>query len=203
MTSWLKTIVPNVASEHRVNESNVLSQRAEDEPRISHCKGARQTHQSRPSGRLWSSCASSYAPLRQKNHRVKPRFKTQCERVKPTVPFALLALPKARPKAVNRECYRNSGTERCLCASSTDTRNVHGVSLVRGSGRRPIAQNRIQRCFNEKGRNSVETVALGAIVRSIVQKDDPSFFQGEQIHQSKRSGCFQMSHRSWSCRQLR
>ena len=88
-------------------------------------------------------------PLRQKNHRVKPRFKTQCERVKPTVPFALLARPKARPKAVNRECYRNSGTERCLCASSTDTRNVHGVSLVRGSARRPIAQNRIQ-CFSQR-----------------------------------------------------
>ena len=67
--------------------------------------------------------AAVQAATSAKTHRVKRRFKTQCERAKPTVAFGPLAMPTARPK------------ERCLCDSSTDTRSVHDVSHVRGSAR--------------------------------------------------------------------
>ena len=85
-----------------------------------------------------ASGAAVQAATSAKSHRVKRRFRTQCERAKPTVPLTLLALPQARAK------------ERCLCDSSTDTRNVHDVSHVCFSARSLIAQNMIQGLFNEK-----------------------------------------------------
>ena len=92
------------------------------------------------------------------------------------MPFALLELPKARPK------------ERCLCHSSTDTRNVHDVSKIRGSARSPIEQNMAQGFFKGREVNSDEAVALGAIVRTNVQKDVSSFSMGtDPSIQTKRS----------------
>ena len=90
--------------------------------------------------------------------------KTRCERAKPTLSFVPLALPKARPKEVTMDHFRNSGTQRCRCDSSIDTRIVHDVICIRGPAPRLIAQNLTHHLFHGKEFNLVEAVALGATV---------------------------------------
>ena len=121
------------------------------------------------------------------NHRTTRRLERQRERAKLTLPFVPLALPKARPKEVNVDYYRNAGTERCPCDSGTDTRNEKNATHVRGPARSLIAQKMTQ-FFQWKEFNSDKAVAFGAVVRPYVQKVIQMFSMGtDQSIQTKRS----------------
>ena len=55
-----------------------------------------------------------------------------------------LALPKARYKELNMDCFRNPMIESCHCDSSIETRNVHDGVHVRS----PSVQKMTQEPFN-------------------------------------------------------